>query len=158
MWHSVDVVLADVSEERIASIFRVEGKIRKIASEETLRTGTLKMEAILSSETSVNTSSTRCHIPEDCFLHSHRRENLKSYNMFTILDESSVFLSVLLSITLHVSEMVLLVMIVVLRTKITPYISEFSLWIMKAIASENSLNTKGGNPRGSILYFLEGPS
>jgi hypothetical protein len=20
-----------------------------------------------------------CHIPEDCFLHSHRRENLKSY-------------------------------------------------------------------------------
>jgi hypothetical protein len=23
--------------------------------------------------------SKRCHIPEDCFLHSHRRENLKSY-------------------------------------------------------------------------------
>jgi hypothetical protein len=23
--------------------------------------------------------TTRCHIPEDCFLHSHRRENLKSY-------------------------------------------------------------------------------
>jgi hypothetical protein len=39
----------------------------------------LNMEAILSSETSVNTTSTRCHIPEDCFLHSHRRENLKSY-------------------------------------------------------------------------------
>jgi hypothetical protein len=31
---------------------------------------TLKMEAIRSSETSVNTISTRCHIPEDCFLHS----------------------------------------------------------------------------------------
>jgi hypothetical protein len=30
---------------------------------------TLKMEAIRSSETSVNTISTRCHIPEDCFLH-----------------------------------------------------------------------------------------
>jgi hypothetical protein len=29
---------------------------------------TLKMEAIRSSETSVNTISTRCHIPEDCFL------------------------------------------------------------------------------------------
>jgi hypothetical protein len=40
---------------------------------------TLKMEAIRSSETSVNTISTRHHIPEDCFLHSHRRENLKSY-------------------------------------------------------------------------------
>jgi hypothetical protein len=63
MWHRVDVVLTYVSEERIASIFRVEGKIRKSASE----------------ETSVNTKSTRCHILEYCFLQSHRRENLKSY-------------------------------------------------------------------------------
>jgi hypothetical protein len=29
MLHRVDVVLTDVSEERIASIFRVKGKIRK---------------------------------------------------------------------------------------------------------------------------------
>jgi hypothetical protein len=28
MWHRVDVVLTDVSEERIASIFKVEGKIK----------------------------------------------------------------------------------------------------------------------------------
>jgi hypothetical protein len=40
---------------------------------------TLKIEAIRSSETSVNTTSTRRHIQEDCFLHSHLRENLKSY-------------------------------------------------------------------------------
>jgi hypothetical protein len=39
---------------------------------------TLKMEAIRSSETSVNTISTRRHIPEDGILNSHRRENLKS--------------------------------------------------------------------------------
>jgi hypothetical protein len=26
MWHRVEVVLTDLSEERIASIFRVEGK------------------------------------------------------------------------------------------------------------------------------------
>jgi predicted transcriptional regulator len=39
MWRRVDVVLTDVSEERIASIFRVEGKIRKSASEETVRAG-----------------------------------------------------------------------------------------------------------------------
>jgi hypothetical protein len=34
MWHRVDVVLTDVSEERIASIFRVEEKRRKSTSEE----------------------------------------------------------------------------------------------------------------------------
>jgi hypothetical protein len=28
--------------------------------------------------------STRCHIPEDCFLHSHRRENLKSYISYVL--------------------------------------------------------------------------
>jgi hypothetical protein len=37
---------------------------------------TLRMEAIRSSETSVYIISTRRHIPEYGFLHSHRRENL----------------------------------------------------------------------------------
>jgi predicted transcriptional regulator len=36
MWHRVDVVLTDISEERITSNFRVEGKIRKFTSEETV--------------------------------------------------------------------------------------------------------------------------
>jgi hypothetical protein len=41
---------------------------------------TLKMEAICSSETSVETQrTTRRHIPEDDILHNHRCENLKSY-------------------------------------------------------------------------------
>jgi hypothetical protein len=40
----------------------------------------LKMEAIRSSETSVqSTTSTRRHTPEDGILHSHRREYLKFY-------------------------------------------------------------------------------
>jgi hypothetical protein len=49
-----------------------------------LFSSTLKMEAIRSSKTSVNTISTWWHIPDDCFLYSHHRETLKSYNMIEV--------------------------------------------------------------------------
>jgi hypothetical protein len=41
------------------------------------------MEAIRSSETPILKRASQRHIPEDGILHSHRRENLKSYIALT---------------------------------------------------------------------------
>jgi hypothetical protein len=67
------------SEE--VSIFSDQGLL--ICSDGVVKWTWWLMEAIRSSETSVLTKARRRHIPEDGILHSHRRENLKSYIALT---------------------------------------------------------------------------
>jgi hypothetical protein len=56
---------------------------------------TLIMEALCSSQTSVFSRAAPHNIPEDSILHSHRRENLKSYAVIPVTDDFALVKSVL---------------------------------------------------------------
>jgi hypothetical protein len=70
MLHRVALVRTDVSKGPGSYFIRVTSSPILV---------TLMKEAPGSSETSVLTRAKRRNIPEDSILHSHRRENLKSY-------------------------------------------------------------------------------
>jgi hypothetical protein len=99
MLRRVALVRTDVPEERITSIIRITGigelgnmlpltSVLRLAVTANVDPSspirvTLMMEAIRSSETSVLTRTTRRNISEYDMLHSHCRENVKSYIALT---------------------------------------------------------------------------
>jgi hypothetical protein len=98
---------ADVSEERTASIIWVTrvgelGTTLAVTSnrsncEEILADSvTLMMQALRSTQKSILTRATRRNITEDCIMHSHRREHLKSYmrvGLYNHLTSTIIFTS-----------------------------------------------------------------
>jgi hypothetical protein len=93
MLHRMALVRTDVSEEPSATIIRVTiieelGTLRRFLITANVPSSlifvTLMMEALSYFEMSVLTRATRRNIPKDAILHSHRRQDLKSYMLHSL--------------------------------------------------------------------------
>jgi hypothetical protein len=84
----VALVRNDVFEDSIVSIIRMK-RISKLDTVNVVPSSlilfTLMLDAIRFREKSFLTRDTRHHVPEDDILHSHRRENFKSYKKIVLL-------------------------------------------------------------------------
>jgi hypothetical protein len=110
------------------------------------------MEALRSSEALVLTWATRCNTTDDGILCSHRRANLRSFNISCTF--RSRFIPIL-QFSLHTDSSVLAIHLQ-LATDVRNDISEGpNCWSCDSVAAQHSLPYEGG---GSIYEFIHRPT